>query len=463
MCKSITGGLKLVVAAKSGLLLIFAVATTLSAQPRISESISLLSAPSVVSPSMSDAENGAIASDTPEAVKLRKEVLDDATRLAKDFPARIEPIYTLGLAHQRTGNIARAQEYWNKCLQMDPQYADAMVSLAEVNFDNGKYEETLDLYQKALKIYGDDLLVPVEIGKTLISLGRFEEAATVLKEYLTRHPGTARCHNYLGTVFLQLKQYEKAKTHHLKALSFETDNEKAHYGLTTVYARLGKKDQSLEHRKKFTALKSKSFERMEKGQELYNDVLLEKRNISTIYEKIGVCYKLCNDNSKAIEFLKKAGELDSKNTNCRQLLAKVYQQAGRPEDALDVYRNLTVLHPNNPVSYMHLGTFSARLGRFADAEESFKKVTELAPDRPEGYRSLIQLYLKHSTKLPEAKEFAALLVERNPNAVNYYVLAVLSSRTGDRRLALDSIEKAVNMEPNNQRYKQFFRILLSAK
>ncbi|MHC4545086.1 MAG: tetratricopeptide repeat protein [Planctomycetota bacterium] len=411
----------------------------------------------------SDVESQSIVEESAEAKKLKKEVLDTAIQLVKDFPSRIEPVYTLGLVYNRTGNSAQAQKLWRKCLEMNPQYADAMVMLAEITFDKGQYEQTLAFYQKALSIYGEDPKVPVEIGKTFISLGRFEEAAEILQKHLTKHPGSPRPHNYLGTIFLQLKQYENARIHYEKVLSFDKNDQKAHYGLATVYARLGQKDKSLEHRKRFAALKSESFDKMEEGHRVYDDVLLVSRNVSFMYEKLGACSKLCGDDSKAIKYLKKAAVLDTNNTKCRQLLASLYRQTGQESDAVAVYKNLTTIQPKNPFNYLYLGTFNAGLGKVADAEAAFKKVVQLAPDRPEGYRLLIQLYFQNNTKLPEAQELAAVLVEKNPAAEHYYILALVSSRNGDRRAATAAIKKAMAMNPDNPTYKKFFQTLVPGR
>lgn len=454
---------RLIVLAKLNFILSLSVTAQTAAQSNTSSASFMSAASPEVSISMSDADPQAVAPDSPEAKKLNKEALETATRLVEDFPSRIEPVYTLGLVYQRTGNSAQAQKLWNKCLEMNPRYADAMVALAEIAFDKGQYQQALAFYQKALSIYGDDPLVPVEIGKTLISLRRFDEAAKILQEHLTKHRGGGRPHLYLGKVFLQLKLYEKARIHYKKALQFGPNETKAHYGLAMVYARLGQKTKSGEHRKRFQSLKSNSFTELEKKNKMYDDVLLVSRNASFAYEKIGVCYKICGDDSQAEKFLKKAANLDSNNTKCLLLLASMYQQTGREKEAVDVYKDLTAIQPKNPANYMYLGTLTARLRQFEIAQAAFKKVVELAPDRPEGYGALIRLYFQHGKKLSEAKELAAVLVKRNPTAENYYILAVMSSRTGDRKEALDAIEKATTMDPGNPTYKQFFQTLLSER
>ena len=239
----------------------------------------------------------------PDVKGLTQELLDTAFRLAKDYPGRVEPLYVIGLVHQRTGRGAEACEYWRKCLDLNPRYADAYLGLAEVSFDKGEYEQTLALYQKGLSIYNHDPEIPINIGKTLIFLGRCDEAVRVLEQHLIEYPQAAPAHIYLGKAHLLEKQHEKAKSHYEKALQYDPNDEKAHYGLAIVYAKLGDEEKSDEHRRRFASLKSGSLSNLNERFRTYDDVRLVRRNAAFVYLKIGICHEICGNRAKAEEFL----------------------------------------------------------------------------------------------------------------------------------------------------------------
>ena len=389
----------------------------------------------------------------PDVKGLTQELLDTAFRLAKDYPGRVEPLYVIGLVHQRTGRGAEACEYWRKCLDLNPRYADAYLGLAEVSFDKGEYEQTLALYQKGLSIYNHNPEIPINIGKTLIFLGRCDEAVRVLEQHLIEYPQAAPAHIYLGKAHLLEKQHEKAKSHYEKALQYDPNDEKAHYGLAIVYAKLGDEEKSDEHRRRFASLKSGSLSNLNERFRTYDDVRLVRRNAAFVYLKIGICHEICGNRAKAEEFLKKAAGLDTKNTKCRQLLASLHQKAGRQREALDLYQELTVIEPKNAVNFLYVGSLSAKLGQFEMAEAALQKVIKLAPERQKGYEMLATLYIQSGRKLPEAKRLATILVRKKTTAQNYFLLAAACSRNGDERGARAAMEQARRLDPGNKLYQ----------
>jgi ferredoxin len=72
-------------------------------------------------------------------------------------------------------------------------------------------------------------------------------------------------------------------------------------------------------------------------------------------------------------------------------LAKLLLSAGRPEEALDVYRQAVEWNPDNPNLVFNLGIAQASLFRIDDATTSFRRVLELDPGRAEAREILADL------------------------------------------------------------------------
>jgi tetratricopeptide (TPR) repeat protein len=340
---------------------------------------------------------------------------------------------------------------------LNPRYAVAYTGLAGINYDKAQYEQALALYQKGLSCFQNDPEIRLSIGRTLMSLGRFEEAIKVLDENLMKHPQEIRGHMYLGEAYLQLKQYEKARIRYEKVLQVDPDNKKVCYGLTTVYARLGQQDKSTEYQKRFASLQSRSIEKLEWRNKTYDDVLIMKQNVAEIYEQLGLCYKVYGNNIKAEELWKKAASLDTKNSSCRRSLASLYQETARNQEALGLFQELCELEPANALDYMNFGSLNAQLGQFETAETAFRKVVNLAPDRPEGYQSLVMLYVQTGQKPAEAKRLATILVQKKPTANSYFILARTCHGTGDRPGLLKALEKAMELDPRNETYRMLYQ------
>jgi tetratricopeptide (TPR) repeat protein len=89
-------------------------------------------------------------------------------------------------------------------------------------------------------------------------------------------------------------------------------------------------------------------------------------------------------------------------------------------------------------------------------------VTELTPNWAEGYRSLAELYLRSNRNLDQARQLMNKAVELQPSAGPYFLLAIARANTNDRAGALEAIQRAVALNPEEKRYQQVLQQLQSA-
>ncbi len=127
----------------------------------------------------------------------------------------------------------------------------------------------------------------------------------------------------------------------------------------------------------------------------------------------------------------------------------LYEHSGRLEDARTFFEQLTQMQSKNALDHFHLGNLCTRLNRRDEAEQAYLNVTRHAPDRPQGYEALAQLYLTTGWKLPAAKAFASRAAQLRPSPQNYFLLAQVCTKIGDRADALTALEQALKMDPGN--------------
>jgi tetratricopeptide (TPR) repeat protein len=97
------------------------------------------------------------------------------------------------------------------------------------------------------------------------------------------------------------------------------------------------------------------------------------------------------------------------------------------------------------------------------AEEAMRKSIELAPKFAAAYRCLVQFFLAGKRNLPEAKALAEQLVALEPSASNYELLAEACYRTSDLSGARAAFERALEIEPGNERLKAASKALQERK
>jgi Flp pilus assembly protein TadD len=109
--------------------------------------------------------------------------------------------------------------------------------------------------------------------------------------------------------------------------------------------------------------------------------------------------------------------------------------------------------------HLHYGALAMQMRRFAPAEQAFQQVITLAPNSSRGYSGLAHLYLQANQKLPEARQLAQKAVTLEPSAFNHYVLSWARDRNGDRTGAIVSIRRALELEPDNPRFRRIAELM----
>ena len=113
-----------------------------------------------------------------KAVNLTFENLDVDTGMVHETLDRADYLYHLGnlLAHHEPERNGEAEEHLQAVLDIDPQRVAALRSLGYVRYRQGRADEAVELFQKALTLNGkDDPLILLYQGR--VELERYLEAA----------------------------------------------------------------------------------------------------------------------------------------------------------------------------------------------------------------------------------------------------------------------------------------------
>ncbi|MFH1278900.1 MAG: DUF2723 domain-containing protein [Candidatus Eisenbacteria bacterium] len=114
------------------------------------------------------------------------------------------------------------------------------------------------------------------------------------------------------------------------------------------------------------------------------------------------CLAAAGRQARAREELAEAAFLAPRAEEGPLHLARGYHQAGFPEEALRIYREIAAEDPEEWRSRLFAGVILDETGRPAEARAAFEEVRRIAPDRPEGH-----LYLAHQLLRAGDREGAA--------------------------------------------------------
>jgi len=138
------------------------------------------------------------------ALAQRAVALDDSLPVAHQTLA-----YVFLLQKQFAQAIAEAE----RAMVLEPNDADACVTLGEILSCAGRPQEAVGLVEKALRLdphYPASYLFA--LGQAYYLTGRHEEAIAALKRLLTRNPNHPRAHFFLAMVYSEVGRKEEART-----------------------------------------------------------------------------------------------------------------------------------------------------------------------------------------------------------------------------------------------------------
>jgi tetratricopeptide (TPR) repeat protein len=392
-----------------------------------------------------------------EFAKLKKEEMKLARQVMKDFPDKDESNELMGNLYSRHGNSAEAIKFWERSLQINPKRVDIYERIGKIALDTGEPEKAITLWRKALEMNPKMPGVHNSIAQALIELGRYDEAITELEEESRISPVSILTCFLFAQAYQQQNEYDKARQYYEATIKLNPNFPQAYYGLYRVCVMLKQLDKAREYEAIFKKLRAKERHTyMGRNQDTLADLASLKRGVAKTYLDAERLYRTKGDIQEAERLLLRASQLEPTNTRCRERLASLYYMTGRFQEALYQFEKISQIDPNNAFCYLNIGQVSIRLELVDKAETAYRKAIELSPKQSAGYRELARLYLRMNKKLPEARQLAQKAVTLEKVADNYYVFAWAAEVSGDSASALQAMERAMELEPANLKYRQVY-------
>ena len=165
-------------------------------------------------------------------------------------------------------------------------------------------------------------------------------------------------------------------------------------------------------------------------------------------------YHAAGNEAKAEAMLRRAIALQPRDTSSMQTLIAIYTAAERLPEALALCQRIQTLDPRNSGHRLRLGRLLSRLGRLDEAEMAFERAIAVAPNDDRVYRELAQFYLTGKMKLARTRHLAQRAVTLAHTADNHFVLAWACDVTGAPADAIRALERAMELNPNQTKYRQ---------
>ena len=174
--------------------------------------------------------------------------------------------YLLGDNLTEQGRLEEAIAHYQKALEIQPDYAYAHNNLGNALRQRGQVREALAHYQKAVELQPDLVWANCNLGAIFLQQGQADEAiaqferalrigSPVLKQPVFAAAGRAQIHYLLGCALGRKGRAEEAMTRYREALAIQPELAEAHYQLAVLLLARDDVAEASRHFREATRLK----------------------------------------------------------------------------------------------------------------------------------------------------------------------------------------------------------------
>ena len=369
-------------------------------------------------------------------------------------------------AQAKTGKLAVALRHAGSLLAKDPALAEQQA-------------------REILKVHPNDVNGLTLLGTACRLQRKFDEASATLKKALKRAPDFAMAHQEIGLTLMSQDRSNEAIKALRKAVKLQGKSPLAWKALADILVARGDKAGSREARRQYLIATVKHRElveagdflfagRLAKAEALCREVLKKDpvdvsaiRMLATIAIKLGRysdaetllarCLELAPDfhlarhdyastlskrqqYEPALAELEKLLVVEADNPNHLMLKGSVLVNIGEFQAAIEIYDRVLVNYPNQPRAHLSHGHALKTVGRSEDAIMAYRKGIELQPNLGEAYWSLANLKTFRFEDAEVAIMREQVQAEPDNSDDHYHLCFALGKALEDRKLHEEAFE-----------------------
>ncbi len=398
------------------------------------------------------------------------------------------------IALHQEGRLELAAELYQKALKINPDSYDALNFLGLIDYQKGKWVESIEWFKQAIRIFPANPSFYLNIGNSLKQLGRAEDAKILYAEAIKLDPHMMDAYHSLAVLHHSSNEFQlalevlKSATAKLNESNPSISNSERLISLnifkSSVQRHLKCPEEALETLEEIKAVNfTETIESIKsiKALDPEGQLTLDPRLMGDVYLNLGLTYEDLNELDNAIDSYTKAAHCCERFTTALFNRGNVYQNLNRWDDALrdydqvlvwedehvgawlnrglllykqthfqgalDSLRRAITLDPESAVAYSNLGVVQFELGQMLDALFSFDKATQYDPHYVEAFSNKGNV-LKELRQFDAALEAYDKAISLNSNYfeafTNRGVVYFELERFGD---ALLDYERAIELNP----------------
>ncbi|MCL2156125.1 MAG: tetratricopeptide repeat protein [Leptospirales bacterium] len=157
--------------------------------------------------------------------------------------------------HWKLGNIESASAHFRRCMAIDKSKVDPYIDISIMYVEKGRLNEAISVIEDGLKIKEDPMLFWV-LGRVHYKKGNYLRAKELLERANSIEPDFYFSYNDLGIVLMKLRKFGDANAAFTVALAIQPDSAEINYNIAQSLLMLGKNNEALDYAKRALELDS---------------------------------------------------------------------------------------------------------------------------------------------------------------------------------------------------------------
>jgi len=236
-------------------------------------------------------------------------------------------LYLFARLQEQRDDLEGAKEYYRRLVELDPEHDEARQRLAQLLVQTRHGEEAEPHVRVLLTRWQPP---PRELqvlwAKTLILLGRLDEAQATLDAVLTEHPHYPPALAERGKVALFQEQPQEAIRYLAEAVRLDPGDLAIRHQYATVLSQHGRETEAAEQRKMIQQLEADG----ERIKALIEGPLQREPNNAAIHHEIGMIALRAGQITEALRWFHSALRIDPQHTPTHRVLMVYYEETGQP-------------------------------------------------------------------------------------------------------------------------------------
>ena len=273
--------------------------------------------------------------------------------------------YNLGIVLSEQGKTDQAIDHYRRAVTLRPDYAEAHYNLGRLLVEQGRLDDAIAHYEEAVEINPSDPEAQNNLGVTLFGIGRVDDAIVHYQKALEIQPNYAEASCNLANALISKSDFDGAIARYSTCLAAMPDQAEAQYNLASALLRKGRTDEAIIH--------------YQKVLQLYPENADAHANLGSAFVAKGGMRDAISEYTRAIEI---SPENVAALSNLAWLLATSADPSlrnGTEAVGLAERADSASSRSDNHATVLRiLAAAYAEAGRFADAKETAQRAFEKA-------------------------------------------------------------------------------------